>query len=95
MMSDLRTRAVCVLLALPALLACARAEQETEAKQAPLVEAVEARQGSLPIEEVVPGTVRARNQVLVRPEIEARVVAVLARSGEAVRQPPDPPPSVD
>lgn len=50
----------------------------------PLVEAVPARFGTLPIEETVPGTVRARNQVAIRPEIAGRVVEVMVQSGEAV-----------
>ncbi len=51
----------------------------------PLVEAVQTRVGALPIEETLPGVVRARNQVTIRPEIDGRVVEVLVRSGEAVR----------
>jgi RND family efflux transporter MFP subunit len=51
---------------------------------APLVEAVEARFGALPIEETVSGRVRARNQVAVRPEISGRIVEVLVRSGQTV-----------
>ena len=51
---------------------------------APAVEAVPARYGSLPREEVVGGVVRARNQVIVRPEISATVVEVLVRNGDRV-----------
>jgi RND family efflux transporter MFP subunit len=51
---------------------------------APAVEAVRARFGSLPREELVSGVVRARNQVAVRSEISATVVEVLARNGDAV-----------
>jgi RND family efflux transporter MFP subunit len=54
--------------------------------KAPLVEAVPARSGALPIQEVVPGVLRARNQVAIRPELEGRIVEVLARSGDAVRR---------
>ena len=50
------------------------------------MEAVESRFGALPIEEIVPGVVRARNQVGIRPEIDGRVVEVLVRSGDAVEQ---------
>lgn len=53
---------------------------------APLVEAVEARSGSLPLEERLNGLVRARNQVEVRPEISAQVVDVLVESGDEVTQ---------
>ena len=50
----------------------------------PAVEALPARYGSLPREELVGGVVRARNQVAVRPEISAPVVEVLARNGDRV-----------
>lgn len=54
--------------------------------QPPLVEAVEARFGALPIEEIVPGVVRAHNQVGIRPDISGRIVDVMVRSGDAVTQ---------
>lgn len=50
------------------------------------MEAVEARVGALPVEETVPGVVRARNQVAIRPEIAGRIVEVSVRSGEAVKR---------
>ncbi|MEM9593072.1 MAG: efflux RND transporter periplasmic adaptor subunit [Acidobacteriota bacterium] len=53
---------------------------------APPVEAVEARSGSLPLEERLSGTVKASNQVMIRPEIEATVVEVLVESGEQVEK---------
>ncbi len=73
---------------LGSLLACsAPATQETTASRlAPLVEAVETRFGALPVEETVSGRVRARNQVAIRPEVGGRIVEVLARSGEAIRE---------
>lgn len=55
---------------------------EEKAPQA--VEAVPARHGSLPLEEVLSGVVRARNQVAVRPEISAPVMEVLVRNGDRV-----------
>lgn len=57
---------------------------DAQADLAPAVEAVPARRGTLPLEERLNGVVRADNQVIVRPEIEAPVVAVLVRNGEAV-----------
>ncbi|MEM1177841.1 MAG: efflux RND transporter periplasmic adaptor subunit [Acidobacteriota bacterium] len=54
------------------------------AAEAPPVEAVEARAGSLPLEERLSGTVRASNQVIIRPEIDASVTDVLVESGERV-----------
>ncbi len=73
---------------LASLLACsAPATQETTASRlAPLVEAVEAHFGALPVEETVSGRVRARNQVAIRPEIGGRIVEVSVRSGEAIRK---------
>lgn len=53
---------------------------------APAVEAVPARVGALPLEERLSGTVKARNQVAIRPEIEAPVTAVLVESGATVTQ---------
>ncbi len=50
----------------------------------PAVEALPARSGSLPLEDVLSGVVRARNQVAIRPEISAPVVEVLARNGDLV-----------
>jgi RND family efflux transporter MFP subunit len=65
---------------------CWRAEEAATAPRPPLVEAVEARVGALPLEETVHGVVRAENEVVVRPEIAAPVVEVLVRSGEAVER---------
>lgn len=62
------------------------AELESARSEAPAVEAVPARAGTLPLVERVSGTVRAIDQVEIRPEIEARVVEVLVRSGEAVER---------
>ncbi len=62
------------------------APDEVAARQVPLVEAVEARLGALPIEETMPGVVRARNQVAIRPETSGRIVEVLARIGESVER---------
>lgn len=59
--------------------------ERVEAK-VPLVEAVEARSGALPLTERLSGVVEARNQVAVRSEIEGRVVEVLVRNGESVRE---------
>lgn len=50
----------------------------------PAVEILQARAGSLPLEEELYGVVKARNQVAIRPEIEATVVEVMVRSGERV-----------
>lgn len=62
------------------------AEGEGEENLVPAVEAVPARTGSLPLEERLSGVVRADNQVAVRPEIEAPILEVLVRDGEAVQR---------
>jgi RND family efflux transporter MFP subunit len=59
---------------------------EEEQTVIPAVEAVQARFGSLPLEERLTGTVRAHNQVAIHAEITAPVVEVMVRSGEAVER---------
>jgi RND family efflux transporter MFP subunit len=80
---------VCAVAGLPALSACRRPGGATAPAAAgsvatPLVEALPARQGTLPLELRVSGVVRARNQVEIRPEITAAVAEVLVRSGDTV-----------
>jgi RND family efflux transporter MFP subunit len=50
----------------------------------PAVEAVQARAGTVPLEERLNGVVKAQNQVEVRPEITARVEKVFVRTGASV-----------
>lgn len=74
-------------LLLSPLAACSPADgdrDEREDRPPPPVEAVPARSGALPLVEELSGVVRARNQVAIRPEIEATVSEVLVRSGETV-----------
>jgi len=52
----------------------------------PSVEAVQARYGALPLRERMSGTVYARNQVEIYPEISGRVVSVEVENGETVRE---------
>jgi RND family efflux transporter MFP subunit len=52
----------------------------------PLVEALQAQHGYLPLEERLSGIVRAQNQVTIRSEIEAPIVEVFVRSGEQVEK---------
>jgi len=52
----------------------------------PSVEAVRAQFGSLPLEERMSGTVRARNQVAIYPEVSARVTAVEVETGDYVEE---------
>lgn len=85
----LGVRAVCLLAVLPLLLACSPEPAETDESEtgpAPPVEALQARQGTLPLEERLHGVVKAQNQVAIRTEIEARVIEVLVRSGDAVEK---------
>jgi RND family efflux transporter MFP subunit len=74
------------LALLPWLASCRHDAAPAASLRPPLVEAVQARRGALPLEEIVPGVVRAENQVAVRPQISAQVAEVLVRSGEAVEQ---------
>jgi HlyD family secretion protein len=78
-----------LMLLLGCLIGCgpgddAASGDEEQADLAPAVEALPARRGTLPLEERLNGVVRADNQVAVRPEIEAPIVEVLVRNGEAV-----------
>jgi len=57
---------------------------ERERQETPSVEAVQARLGALPLEERMSGTVRARNQVAIYPEVNAPIVAVEAQTGDYV-----------
>ena len=78
-----------VLLVGASGLACGRAGGDARPEDAgvtPAVEAVQARVGTLPLEERVSGVVKAYNQVTIRAEIEAPIVEVYVRSGEAVKQ---------
>ena len=52
----------------------------------PLVEAVAARQGTLPLQVRVSGVVRAQNQVEIRPEISAMLAEVLVQTGDKVEK---------
>ncbi|WP_022834930.1 efflux RND transporter periplasmic adaptor subunit [Salisaeta longa] len=50
----------------------------------PSVEATIAQYGALPLQERLSGTVRAKNQVAIYPEINARIVAVMVQNGDYV-----------
>lgn len=63
-----------------------KAGAESTDSNEPYVEVVEAREGTLPLEERVSGIVKAENQVAIRAEIEAPIVEVLVRNGELVRR---------
>jgi HlyD family secretion protein len=52
----------------------------------PTVEAVASMYGSLPLEERLTGSVRARNQVEIYPEISAQITQVLVNDGDRVEQ---------
>ncbi len=59
-------------------------DKSAAAAPPPLVEAVPARGGTLPLTERVTGTVKARNQVEIRAEVDAPIVEVYVRGGEKV-----------
>jgi HlyD family secretion protein len=50
----------------------------------PAVEALQARQGSLPLTERLTGVVKAGNQVAIYPEINAVITEVLVKNGQVV-----------
>lgn len=52
----------------------------------PAVEAVKARFGSLPLSERISGTVEAKNQVALYPEISAPIEEIYVQNGEEVQQ---------
>ena len=52
----------------------------------PAVEVVQARYGSLPLEQRLSGTVQAENQVAIYPEISSPIVRVAAQNGDFVRE---------
>ncbi|HVS62478.1 MAG TPA: efflux RND transporter periplasmic adaptor subunit [Thermoanaerobaculia bacterium] len=71
------------------LLACGYESPDRERDDGgptPIVEAVEARSGTLPLEERLTGVVKAENQVAIRPQVSAPIVEVMVRNGEAVRR---------
>lgn len=55
------------------------------AQTPPAVEVIQARVGSLPLEQRLSGIVRAVNQVMIYPEISAPVERVVVRNGDTVR----------
>ncbi len=78
-------RAACGLTALATLVACGGVgDDQAVERQTPLVEAVAARTGTLPLQATISGVARARNQVTIRSEISGVVAEVLAESGQAV-----------
>jgi RND family efflux transporter MFP subunit len=89
-----RTRSVGLLLTVGLLLLGCSASDDGDDRggngrgsdTTPAVEAVQARYGSLPLQERMSGTVRARNQVAIYPEVDAPVVAVEAQTGEYVEE---------
>lgn len=52
----------------------------------PTVEAVQVLTGNLPLEEILTGTVRARNQADIYPVISAPVIQVAANNGDSVKE---------
>lgn len=59
---------------------------EDNAGLIPAVEAVRAQYGSLPLTERLSGTVRAKNQVMLSPEISGQIERVYVDDGDQVRQ---------
>jgi len=89
------TRLISVLLPVALLLSgCGSSSSDGDQRRGqrggeqstPSVEAVQARDGTLPLEERMSGTVRAHNQVAIYPELSEPVVAVEAQAGDYVRE---------
>lgn len=76
--------AVCCGCALT--LSCGEGPPAATKSRPPLVEAVQARSGTVPLQHSAYGVVRAENQVEVRTEIAARVADVLVSSGANVER---------
>lgn len=55
-------------------------------KTVPAVEALQARQGSLPLTQRLSGLVKAKNQVAIHPEIGATIVEVYVNNGHYVKK---------
>jgi RND family efflux transporter MFP subunit len=65
--------------------ACAPTEEADEEEHViPAVEAVQVRNGTLPLEERLAGSVVARNQTEIYAEVSGRIVEVLANDGDRV-----------
>ena len=77
---------VAVVFGIAAMAGCRDGEEAPREELAPAVEAVPARRGTLPLEERMNGVVKADNQIAVRAEIEAPILEVLARNGDAVQR---------
>lgn len=84
----LRAAACLILLAAMILTACEGGgpSEAQPGRLIPAVEAVRAREGSLPLVQRLNGVVKAHNQVEIYPEISAIVTDVLAANGDEVRR---------
>ncbi|TVQ74564.1 MAG: efflux RND transporter periplasmic adaptor subunit [Balneolaceae bacterium] len=60
--------------------------RQGQSNRAPTVEAIQVITGNLPLEETLTGSVRARNQTDIYPQISAPVTAVSANNGDTVRE---------
>lgn len=85
-------KVICLLWLLSAGLSIHSCSSESDGSESsrdrliPAVEAVQARQGTLPLTERLSGVVKAKNQVEIYPEINAAVVEVYVKNGDYVEQ---------
>lgn len=81
---------LCFLITIPFFLQnCSREPDGSENsadRLVPAVEAVQAREGTLPLTQRLSGVVRAKNQVAIYPEISAVISEVLVANGDAVKK---------
>lgn len=90
MMKTFRTAAAALAVVLVAVSGCSQSEQNrgpgfrNQEQRIPSVEAVEVRHGSLPLEERLAGSVRARNQTDIYAQVSGPIVEVLVNDGDRV-----------
>ncbi len=80
---------ILLLFAALGLTGCSEEEEQgrnARTNRAPTVEAIQVITGNLPLEETLTGSVRARNQTDIYPQISAPIVQVLANNGDTVRE---------
>lgn len=79
-----KTAGAAATLLLAACYSATDGSSDEEEQSIPAVEAVQVRQGALPLEERLAGSVVARNQTEIYAEVSGRIVEVLANDGDHV-----------
>ena len=88
--SNYNTIIVCIILLTVLLQGCGGNSDSSNGRNGgrliPSVEAVQSRNGTLPLTERLTGAVKAKNQVEIYPEISAMVVEILVNNGDVVKK---------